>query len=250
MAKQTKTENTQAVAAYDWSKPTEVTGLEHARAEDFGIPFLAVLQSGSPQIKKTDPAYATKKIEGAGEGDIIQNISNRVLYSQGKEPLQFIPCSFEKCWVEWTPRTKGGGIIRMHRNAMVLSDTKKNDRGQDELPNGNLIVTTAYFSGLALIDGEWQPAIIGMSSTQLKKSRQWLNTMTSLKINGVNPPAFSHIYNITTVPESNQEGSWFGWKVEVRGVSQDTEVITKSIELAKRAADTRPALPAGNPENY
>ena len=43
--------------------------------------------------------------------------------------------------------------------------------------------------------------------------------MQNIKLPGKNglftPPMFSHIYRVTTVPESNDKGSWRGVKIEL-----------------------------------
>lgn len=239
---------TGAPQPFDWQS-TGVSGFESTRQEDLGRPFLAIIQSGSPQIKKTDPNYATKKIEGAGEGDIINNLSNTVVYTQGEDELLFVPCFHERLFVEWAPRASGGGMVKMHRTAAVLNETTKNEKNQDILKNGNLIVTTSYFYGLILKDEEEIPVVIGMSSTQLKKARAWLNTMSSIKFDGRNgkftPPMFSHIYGITTVPESNNDGSWFGWHIELHEPVQKPKLIERCMTMAREAAQSSQlALPA------
>jgi hypothetical protein len=257
MAKQTKTpadQQSQTMATYDWSQ-AGVTGLEATRPEDLGIPYLAILHAQSPQVNKADKNYAAKKIEGAGAGDIINTIANTVVYRQGGEPLEFIPCFHERLFVEWTPRDKGGGIVKPHRNQAILNETTKNDKGQDILRNGNIIATTSYFAGIALINGEKVRCIIGMTSTQLKKAKKWLNQITSIKLakpDGTKylAPMFSHSYLLSTGPESNEEGSWFGWNVELKGQLSDPMLITSAIEIAKEAATSqRLALSAPSEEH-
>lgn len=254
MAKETKTAvSTPAAsqateAGYDWSA-TGVTGFENVQQSDLGIPFLTIVQKGSPQIDESDPDYQTKKIEGVKVGDIINNVKNTVVWSRSNvTPLQFIPCAFEKQYVEWTPREKGGGLVKMHSSAAVLNECTKNQKKQDQLKNGNIIVTTAYFSGLYLHDGEWSPAIIGLSSTQLKKAKLWLNMMSALRINGpqgaFNPPMFSHAYALTTVPENNELGNWYGWMIRMQGMVQDKAVAQLATETAREKSSTRIALPA------
>jgi hypothetical protein len=60
-----------------------------------------------------------------------------------------------------------------------------------------------------------------MSSTQAKKARNWLTRMNTLKMKGTKgdftPPMFSQVYNITTQPEDNAKGSWFGWSIDHEG---------------------------------
>jgi len=252
MAKETKsvTPNTasQAVAGYDWSQ-AGVTGFENVQQSDLGIPFLTILQKGNPQIDEAHPDYVTKKIEGAKVGDIINNVNNTVVWSRASATaLQFIPCAFEKSFVEWTPREKGGGLVKMHANANIVSECTRNSKGQDELKNGNIVITTAYFYGLYFNGEEYVPAIIGMSSTQRKKSTLWLNMMSALRIQGprgpFNPPMFSHSYALTTVPESNEKGNWYGWMIRMHGEVKDAAVAQLATDTAKEKSAHRAALPA------
>lgn len=248
MAKETKKEG-QVPAAYDWSATQGPSGFENVRPEDKGVPFLSILQKGSPQVDPAHPEHQAVKIENARAGDIFNSLSNAVVAAFGRNPLQFIPCSFEKLYMEWKTRESGGGMVKAHKSAEVLNECKRNERGQDVLPSGNIIVTTAYFYGLVVGEGESYPAVIGMSSTQLSKSRRWLNLMTAIKMDGPNgkftPPSYSHIYGISAVPESNNKGNWFGWNISVSGVLTDPNLITKAIETSKSASNgQRTALPS------
>lgn len=244
MAKETKKPGavtqtaTKPIAEYDWSQ-SSVQGFENVNQEDLGIPFLSIIQKGNPQVDRDHKDYATKKIEGAEVGDIINTIANVVIASAG-EPLEFIPCTFQKLWMEWTPRNKGGGLVKTHQSSQILLDCQRNDFGQDVLPNGNLIVTTAYFYGIAIVDYERQTCVIGMSSTQLKKSKQWLNMMMALKLNRSDgtkytPPMFSHSYMLSSTPEKNEKGSWRGWLIQMGNVVKDPVLIADAVTYAKRA---------------
>jgi hypothetical protein len=243
-----------AVTTYDWGA-VQTTGFENVSKEDLGIPFLVVLQKGSPEVDRTHPDYATKAIKGAEAGDIVNTISRQILYKVGSEnPLRFIACGFEKLFVEWKDRESGGGMVRAHRDPNIVNECNRNERGQDILRNGNIIVTTAYFYGLVITDTDRIPAIIGMSSTQLKKSRLWLNMMSAIKVQTskglITPPMFSHIYSLTTVPEANEKGSWFGWKISCLGQVNDPVMIAEAIETSKRATSgQRTALPPPPQEN-
>ena len=243
---------TSNAAAYDWSKSGIPSGFEQVQRDDLGIPFLVILQKGSPEVDKTNPDYPAKKIEGAEAGDIINSLSREIYGRQGK-PMVFVPCSFEKLYVEWTPREAGGGMVKMHKSAAILNECTRNARGQDELRNKNIIVTTAYFYGLTLRGQERVACVIGMSSTQLKKSRQWLNMMMSIKLNGANgpytPPMFSHTYLLSSQAESNEKGSWMGWLIQTQGPISDPVLIADAIQTSQRAAaGQRAALPPPSSE--
>ena len=62
-----------------------------------------------------------------------------------------------------------------------------------------------------------QKALMTMASTQLKKGRKWLTQAQSLTAQGKNGlytlPLMSQVYKVTSVPEQNDKGSWYGWEI-------------------------------------
>lgn len=62
---------------YDSEMLSQGTGLEEAGVGDYAIPFLRVLQSMSPQLKKSDGQY----IQGAEEGPHLGRQSQCLLTS-------------------------------------------------------------------------------------------------------------------------------------------------------------------------
>jgi hypothetical protein len=261
MAKETKVADAakpaSAMTTYDWSQ-SKVTGLEATRQEDLGIPFLSILQDMSPQVKKSDPNYATKGIKDAQPGDIINTLSNTIVYRQGGEAIKVIPCFHERMYVEW--KANRGGFVAAHKSAAILRECTRNPAGEDVLRNGNVIMETAYFYVIALINGEKVPAIIGMTSMGLKKARNWLNLITGIRLQGPNgpfmPPMFSHIYQVGTVIEVKEKNSWYGWDIKVEGQLQDGNLITKAVQMAEETASNQrralpPAVdsPKGEPDN-
>jgi len=230
----------QAAGSFDWSQH-QGAGLENVQKEDLGIPFLLILQKGSPQVDKDHQDYPTKKIPQAEIGDIINSLSNEVIYTEGDAPLEFIPCFYHKSYMEWKARNSGGGLVKSHADAQILTECTRNEMGQDILRNGNIIVTTAYFYGILLYEGEKLPCVISLSSTQLKKSRQWLTIMMNIRMKSPSgqmyqPPMFSHKYLLSTVPEKNEKGTWRGWKIERGPEVQDPGLIAESILVQKRSS--------------
>jgi hypothetical protein len=237
----------QPVAAYDWGT-TGITGFENVNRDDLGIPFIQIVQKGSPEIDRTHPDFSTKEIKGVQVGDIVNTLTREILHKVGGTPMEFIPCGFEKLYMEWKPKNSGGGMIKAHRDPAILVECTRNDKGIDVHRNGNHIVTTAYFYGLFKSVGERSPGIISMTSTQLKKARAWLNLASSIKIETprgrITPPIFSHSYHLSTVAESNDKGSWMGWKIAVGSMINDPATIADSIETSKRMLTQNRALPA------
>ena len=78
-----KTDDMEAMFAGDAGR-----GLENVDKDCFAIPFLTILQSGSPQCKKSDGAY----IKGAEEGMLFNTVT-KDLYDETHRIL-FFPSSF------------------------------------------------------------------------------------------------------------------------------------------------------------
>lgn len=261
MKKQTKTQESAAVVPpsqakqvspenqMDWSGEDMPTGFENTRPEDFGIPFLSLMQKGSPEVDEDHPDHETRKIEGIEQGMIINTLSREIVYHKDESnPLLFLPVTHEKLYQEWKPRNQGGGFVQSHNSPVILTQCTRNEKNKDILPNGNEIITTSYFAGFLLGHGEPIRTIIALSSTQLKKARAWLNMMQSIKINGRIPPMYSHIYNITTVKEQNDEGTWWGWKIEINRVltKADMPLIEMAKDVSSQAIQKRLIAPPSN----
>lgn len=236
----------------DWGNE-ETTGFEGTRPEDMGIPFIALLQKGSPEVDQDHVDYGTRGIEGAQAGMVCNTVSRKLVYEKKEdEPMLFVPAYHEKLFQEWKTRESGGGFVQSHRSAVILTKTSRNDKNQDVLPNGNLIITTSYFSGFVWIENEWVRCILPMTSTQLKKARSWLNMMHGLRINGKMPPMYSHVYAMTTVKEQNEKGTWWGWKITVYSALRqaDMQLITDCRQIALESSDQKSlAAPANSGES-
>ena len=83
-----------------------------------------------------------------------------------------------------------------------------------------------------------QQALLPMKSTQFKKSKQWNSAMRSLQMTDANgklfqPPRFSHIWHLQTVPEENKNGSWFGWQISKKGAIESPEIYSQAKLFAE-----------------
>lgn len=193
-------------------------GKENIKASDMAIPRLSILQPSSPQVMPGKPEY----LESAKTGMIYDSVQN-VCYS-GEKGLIAIPVSFRSAYLEWIPHNKGGGFIADHgTDESVLKNCKQDSETKMMLtPEGHEIVLTAeYFSFIMPPDGGLFPVIISMAKTQHRKSRVWNFLINQFEIPNpanpeqrINPAMFYRSYKLTTVLESNDKGSWFGWKIE------------------------------------
>ena len=200
------------------------SGLENITAEDLTIPRLKILQALSPEVNKRDGKY----VDSASAGDVINTVTSK-LYNEDNE-LIVLPVSYKRLFLEWQHRESGGGLVKQHEDQAILSQTTKNQIGQDMLENGNYIQTSANHFVLVLnADGSYDQAMIPMAGTQLKKSRTWNSVMASIKMRSDNkvftPPSFSHRYSMKTVQESNDRGSWFGWNITNLGPISEEDMF-------------------------
>jgi hypothetical protein len=189
-------------------------GTENVTAKDLLIPRLTILQDLSPQVKKNKPEF----IEGAEIGQICDVGMGTVF----EGPIIFLPVLFRKDYLEWAPRASGKGLIAIHDNDRILSKCTKDEKGRPFLPNGNYIAETAQFYGFNVTDG-MRKCFIPMASTGLKKARQWMTLATGEVLRRTDgssfmPPLFYRVYELDTVEDSNNEGTWFTWKI-TRGMS-------------------------------
>ena len=153
-------------------------GMQNVTADDLQMPIIRILQSNSPQCKRSEGAY----ISGAIEGMLINNVSNELM--DGTKGIIVIPAFFEKKYLEWKP--KRGGLAGIHEVNTPLKDQvamKADHEGKmlPTLPNGNTLSEVAQHFVLVLReDGSFEPAVISMASSQLKPSRIWNSLMKKI----------------------------------------------------------------------
>lgn len=228
-----------AVAGFE---EEEGGGFEDADAASFAIPFLMILQSGSPQVKKSDGAY----IDGAMEGMLLDTVSQQAI--DGEEGITAIPCHYRRAYVEWVDRDKGGGFVKEHTVAegeKILPTCQRDDKNNDVMPNGNHLVDTRYHYILLMkADGIPKPIVVTMTSTAIKKSRRWMSMSDEIKFprqSGVGvftPPLFSHMYTLRTVPETKDQYSWFNWEPTLLRVLDLEDGVDKALfDAAKTFRD-------------
>ena len=205
------------------------TSFSNMGSEDFALPFLRVLGQLSPETNKRDAKY----VEGAEPGMIFNTVTKQMY--DGEKGVSIIPCYYKREYVEWSDRGEGTSApIAIHAvDSGIIKDTTRDASYKDRLPNGNYLENTASYFVL-LESGE--AALISMKSTQLKVSRSWNSMMNSIKLKGKNgmftPAMCSHVYNLKTVQQSNDKGTWFGWNVSLVGPVQDKNMYEAAKQFA------------------
>lgn len=216
-------------------------GTENMSAADLATPLIYLLQANSPQCKRSDSRY----IAGATEGDLYNNVTNEV--TKGDAGLLVLPCYWEKVFIEWKPAR--GGLVAVHnadtplRQQVVMKEVKDeqgNVKQVPTLPNGNtLSETNQHYVLLIKPDGSYEPAVISMSSSQLKSSRLWNSLIKKVvrkdnKGRLFNPASYYCMYKVSTKSKQKDQYSWFVFDVSPAGVVPTRELYEagKAFEQA------------------
>ena len=213
-------------------------GMDGMGQGDFAMPFLRVLGQLSPEVNERDAKY----VEGAKAGMIFNTVTKQAY--DGVEGVNVIPCYYKREYVEWSDRGEGTSApVAIHSvESGIIKDATSDASYKDRLPNGNYLENTAsYF--VMLPSDDMSQALITMKSTQLKVSRSWNSMMNSIKLQGKNgmftPAAYSHVYNLSTVQQSNDKGTWFGWNVQKVGPIQDKNLYEAAKQFASSVGNVQ-----------
>lgn len=206
-------------------------GFEDAGARSYAIPFLRILQKLSPQCDEDQPEF----IEGARPGDFFNTVSEEV-YAIKDGPIRIIPVCFRPVFNLWAQRNSGGGFKGSMSEAeglRLLAKCSKNEKNWDITPDGNILSDTReHYVLIVLPDGRMVPALFALTSTQIKKSKKWMSKMGDILLpNGAKAPMFSQYYDLTTVTEENDQGSWKGVVISHAGPITVAEHYVKAKEF-------------------
>lgn len=236
-------QNTALAAAAEDMEAEAGAGFEQADSESYAIPFLRVLQDLSPQVKKQRSEY----IPGASAGMILNTVTEDLYPAdeQSDEPgVVVIPAYYRRAFVEWIPRSEGGGFVTEH--PVGVEKGLQRDGGKFITSDGNELADTRFHYVILISeDGGYEPALITMTSTQIQASKRWMSMMSRLKMKNsagktFTPPAFSHKYRLQTKPQSNDQGDWYGWTISNVGQLQ-----AEDMEYYEAAKSFRDAVKAG-----
>ena len=207
-------------------------GLGNIGHDDLALPFLKILGQLSPEVNKRDGKY----IEGAEPGMIFNSVTGELF--DGEKGIQVVPCHYKLEYIEWQDRGEGSGApVGIHPSSSdILTKTKRDASYKDRLPNGNYVEKTA--SHFVIVNSENpSTALISMKSTQLKISRKWNSMVSSIKMKGKNglftPASYSHIYQLRTVQQSNDKGTWFGWEISKVGAVEDAALYQQGKSFSE-----------------
>ena len=188
-------------------------GLEKVTARDVKLPIIKVLTSNSPALNESDSKYN----EDARPGDIFNEVSNRVY--KGKKGMLVVPCYFVNTFNEWADRGESAGRpVAIHGDPAIMKTTQRADDGKDRTQDGTYIEDTGNHF-VFILDEDYNPVESALI-----------------------PPSWASVYLLTTVQESNSNGTWYGCVTSFdRFLDQPTDSAllenTKSFSETARKLD-------------
>lgn len=189
-------------------------GQENVGAEDLIIPRLAVIQSLSPQRKKSDPAY----IEGAEDGILFNTVTNELYGTQ----IFFVPVLFVKEWLIWKKQDAGGGFQGSFTSEL-LANREFDKAGYND--DFEVVDTMNHFGLIFQNEKKVEEICLSMAKSKAKVSRQ-LNTLVKM----AGGDRFSRVYKISAVEDQNKQGKDF-YNIKVSSVGYVSEVMFKLGEI-------------------
>jgi len=218
-----------AVALYD--EYGGETGFEKTNSDDYAIPFIKLLQKMSPEVDEDHGSY----IEGAKPGMYLDTATQELM-----DELDFVPCHYHRAIVEWAGDEPGSGFVGQHEPGYEDKFPRHEKNGRETgnwvTPEGHILQDTRYFFGVRVDDeGNSNLGVISMKSTQIKKARQWMNRLQSLKFKNAKGdsaiyPIFAHKWHFSSVVENRDEQSWRGYKVELVEKNTDPKFVNSLVE--------------------
>ncbi len=230
-------------------------GFEHQTMEDRAIPFLAVLQ-GQSKVLESHPELR--------QGMIYNTVTLDGF--DGKDGVSFVPVTTQHVFVEWKPRAQGGGFVAIHQvdepliaGAKETAAKLKKEFGKfntaydsEGRPVGNDLVDTFYVYGLCLgAEGEdLGHAVIGFTSTGIKKYRAWQTKASSVQIKladgrRVPAPLFAHRYRLKVESAKNAKGSWYAWDITFDGENAMAARVPVSDPIFQAAVAMKKLIESG-----
>ena len=228
-------------------------GFEDFKQEDLVIPFLALLQKGSPQVEDDNAA----RIEGARAGMLMNTVTQELI--DGKTGIRFIPVHRDHKFIEWKDRDAGGGLLGVYDpEDKYVAEWKAKSKEFGKIPTeeGSLSETFTVYglivkgTGMDAAALDYEPVAISFASTQLKAYKKWMTQAMGCVTRGENGarfplPMFAHIYRLKTVLQQNNKGTWHGWAIGFDGANAAECRLPQDHPLYQAAKAFRDVVKSG-----
>ena len=237
------------------NRDDEGAGFEDMTQDELAMPFLIILQSGSPQVLEDSGKY----VAGAKPGMFFNTVTQE-LYDGREKGVRFIPVHRAQQFIEWRKRDEGGGLVAVHapEDPFVIEARKTGPRfGKIDLASkkgheDNELAETFNVPGMLLVDDEQvEPCVLSFTSTAIKHYKRWMTQASSImgrdaENKRARVPLFGHVYLLKTGMEENNDGQkWYGWRIGFASGTADASRLGQDHELYRQAKQLREAVMSG-----
>lgn len=217
-------------------------GTDELSQQERGVPFLKILQAQSPEVIGPEG-----KVEGAQAGMFL-NTGSGDFY----ESINLVPACRIHVIQEWRPRNEGGGLVKQtvmkpgddypdfYKKAMV--DAEEDGRKFGDFwtgePKKSNQLAECYQLFCVVLENDtpigW--VVVPFTSTGIKAYRKRFAQRIG-QLRG-NPPMFAFPITLTTVQQTNDEGTWFNYDIKFPVNNNPLEsALDPTTEAFKAGAD-------------
>lgn len=218
-------------------------GFEDFTSDDVAVPFISILQKGSPQVEEDNPKY----VHGAKSGALYNTVSNNIY--DGKSGITVIPVHRVRTFIEWIPKDQGGGLVQVYQPdapevQRALSNAGRQYGKIKINDNNDLVETFSMFCLLVKEDGTFERAIISFSSSQISVYKRWMTMAQSINVITADgrlivPPMFAHKYRLSTVFTQKKDYTWYKFAVRFEGETAEASRLMPNDILYQASKEFR-----------
>lgn len=201
------------------NNPDTMEGFEDITTSTMAIPFLRILQKGSPQLNKMKPEF----VPGAEAGHFFNTVTKELYGTK----LGIVALKFEHMYIEWLPDR--GGFVQYHtpENAMRLAaDTTF---GHWKAANGNDLTETYAYIVLREEHEAEGIMVLSLAGAAIKVAKEWNRLMTThIMDNGKKALPYYIVWSMSSEYKENEKGDWYQPKFVY-----DKYVSMEQVEIAR-----------------
>lgn len=216
-------------------------GLQDFSQTDYLIPYVRIIQALSKELQKNHAKF----LKGAEQGMFVNSATRKLI--SGETGFLAVPVSFNHRYMAWLPNNAGpaydmGDDPSKFNSVTPVAEGKDKGKRFDE--DGNQLTDALQFF-IMLVNketNEFEVAVLNFAASQARKGRGWVSTIGNRmeRKDGqlMRPAIYFYSYDITTVPESNDQGSWYGFLIsegpKVMDLENGREIFRTAKELRQR----------------
>jgi hypothetical protein len=211
----------------DFQSELSGQGLDVFGSKDLSIPFIWILQKGSPQVEEQNPAY----VPGAKAGSFFNSFTKRVYGPK----LEVVPLYYEPVWLIYAPGSgnqKGDFKGRRAPGSIEAFGSPYDEGGMKDIDGNSIVDSMSYY---IIIKGEEKngPVVLSIKSSDLPHGKDWNTAINNTVLaNGEKAAFFSSWWELGLEFNQNTKGTWYGLGTKGNTAIDRVRFITKEEFLS------------------